>query len=93
MSITRINECQAAEGKAEELFEFLNSLVPYISSSEGCLGCEVLRNSESQGSFVVIEKWASIECHKKSIDNFPREEMQAAMSLFGAPPKGAYYHA
>lgn len=47
MGITRINEFQAAEGKAEELFTFLKSLIPYISSSEGCKSCEVLR---SQGN-------------------------------------------
>ncbi len=33
MGITHISEFQAAEGKAEELFDFLKSLVPYISSS------------------------------------------------------------
>ena len=93
MSIVRINEFQAAEGKAEELFNFLNSLIPYILSSEGCTSCEVLRSSENQGNFVVIEQWASVASHKKSVENFPKEEMQAAMSLFGTPPKGGYYHA
>jgi quinol monooxygenase YgiN len=92
MSITRINEFQAAEGKTEELFDFLQSIVPYISSSEGCISCEVLRNSTQPKSFLVIEKWTSIESHKTSIENFPKEEMQAAMQLFGAPPKGDYYY-
>jgi len=31
MSITRINEFQAAEGKAEELFGFLKSLLPCLT--------------------------------------------------------------
>ena len=93
MSITRINEFQAAEGKAEDLFEFLKSLLPYISSSKGCESCEVLRSKDAQDSFVVIEKWDSIESHEKSIESFPKEEMQAAMTLFGAPPKGSYYYA
>lgn len=93
MSIIRINEFQAADGKADELFTFLKSLVPYISSSEGCASCEVLRGQEATDSFVVIEKWESIDAHKLSIDNFPKEEMQAAMPLFGAPPKGGFYHA
>ncbi len=87
MSITRINEFQAAEGKAEELFGFLKSLIPHISSSEGCKSCEVLRNKDSQESFVVIEKWDSIESHQKSIKSYPKEKMQAAMNLFGAPQK------
>jgi len=93
MNVTRINEFQAAEGKAEELFEFLKSLLPYITSSEGCESCEVLRNKDAQESFVVIEKWNSVESHQKSIESFPKEDMQAAMSLFGAPPKGGYYYA
>lgn len=92
MTITRINEFQAAESKAEELFEFLKSLIPYILSSTGCLSCEVLRNDENRNSFIVIERWDSVEAHQKSIENFPKAEMQAAMPLFGAPPKGAYYH-
>lgn len=91
MSITRINEFQAAEGNADELFEFLKSLIPFIVGSEGCLACEVLRNSNCQDQFVMIEKWKSIDFHKQSIENFPQEDMQAAMNLFGSPPKGEYY--
>ncbi len=56
MNITRINEFQASDGTAEELCEFLNSLVPYIVASEGCLACEVLQSNNSQDKFVVIEK-------------------------------------
>ena len=91
MSITRINEFQAAEGKADELFVFLKSLIPFISSSTGCLACEVLRCEDDRNQFVVIEKWDSKEAHAKSIENFPKKDMQAAMTLFRAPPKGRYY--
>lgn len=93
MSITRINEFEATENKADELYEFLKSLLPYILSSEGCISCEVLRNNEKQSNFVVIEKWESIDSHKKSIEKFPKDEMQAAMNLFGTPPEGRYFHA
>ena len=92
MSITRINEFQASTGKAEELFDFLKSLIPYISSSAGCQSCEVLRDQNNADHFVVLEKWDSIDSHLSSIDKFPKEDMQAAMFLFSTPPKGAYYH-
>ncbi len=92
MNITRINEFQSAEGKEDELFDFLKSLVPYITSSDGCLMCEVLKNDEFPNKFIVIEKWDSKESHKKSIELFPKEQMQDAMSLFGDTPKGGYYH-
>jgi quinol monooxygenase YgiN len=91
MGIVRINKFVSAVDKSDELFEFLKSLIPYISKSEGCLSCEVLKDIENEMSFIVIEKWLSKEHHLQSIANFPKEEMQAAMSLFGAPPKGAYY--
>jgi hypothetical protein len=41
----------------------------------------------------VIEKWADIDSHKKSLALFPKETMQSAMALFGGPPKGEYYSA
>ncbi|WDE02497.1 putative quinol monooxygenase [Thalassomonas actiniarum] len=91
MSITRINEFLAAEGKAEELFTFLKSLMSYISSSDGCQSCEVLQNKDNENIFVVIEKWDSENSHKQSIENYPKEKMAAAMSIIGAPPKGSFY--
>ncbi|WDE06745.1 antibiotic biosynthesis monooxygenase [Thalassomonas viridans] len=93
MSITRINEFQAAEGKAEELFTFLKSLMSYISSSDGCQSCEVLQSKDNDHMFVVIEKWDNESSHQQSIENYPKEEMAAVMPLFGAPPKGSFYHA
>ena len=33
-------EFQAAENNVEELYEFLKSLIPSISSSESCLSCD-----------------------------------------------------
>jgi heme oxygenase (mycobilin-producing) len=91
MSLTRINEFHAAPGKAEELFRFLQSLIPFISASVGCNGCEVLRNCDQLDAFVVIERWDSKAAHQASLANFPKEDMQTAMPLFGAPPKGHYF--
>lgn len=92
MQVTRINEFQAADGKAEELWAFLQSLIPYISASPGCISCEALRNEEDPQLFVVLEKWASAAQHRASIAAYPKEKMLAVMPLFGAAPKGAYYH-
>lgn len=91
MGITRINEFHAASGKESQLYGFLKSIVPYITSCDGCISCEVLKNADQADAFVVIEKWISIEAHQKSLAGFPKEEMQSAMVLFGAPPKGSYY--
>ncbi|NVK39112.1 MAG: antibiotic biosynthesis monooxygenase [Gammaproteobacteria bacterium] len=92
MTVTRINEFEAAAGKAEELFQFLMTLKDYIAASKGCELCEVLRKNDNDAVFVVIEKWDSKESHKQSIEAYPQEKMAEAMPLFGLPPKGAYYH-
>lgn len=92
MAIFRLNEFTSAEGQSNALHLFLTSLIPYISSSEGCISCEVLTQQDDASSFVVIEKWESIECHVKSIAEFPKEKMLAAMPLFGAQPVGRYFN-
>jgi len=91
MSITRINHFTAAQGKEQELLTFLQSLVPYISGSSGCMMCEVLCQHDNNEKFVVIEKWDNVESHQQSLANFPVDEMEAAMALFGQPPSGAAY--
>jgi quinol monooxygenase YgiN len=93
MSITRINKFEAAPNKAEELDGFLKSILPYISSCEGSLSCEILRDVENKNKFAVIEKWENIESHKKSVEAFPQETMMSAMVLFAAMPEGSYYQA
>ena len=91
MNTTRINEFQAAENRGEDLYKFLKSLVPYISSSNGCISCELLRNSDTPGHYVIIEKWDSVQDHKNSVETYPKEEMQKAMTLVANPPRGGYF--
>ncbi|CAM3452118.1 putative quinol monooxygenase [Shewanella violacea] len=89
--IVRIGEFQAAEGKSEDLYDFLQSLSSYITQSKGCISYDVFRKYDSPESFAVIERWLSVEAHKASVDNFPKDQMKAAMPLFGRAPKGSYY--
>ena len=90
MTVSRINEFEAAPEREEDLSAFLQQLLHFIRSSEGCEGAELLVESGERGKFVVIERWASKENHAASISAYPREQMQAAMSLIGAPPKGRF---
>lgn len=91
MTVTRINQFKAAPQQEDALYDFLHSLIPYITASEGNQGCEVLRHHEAKDSFVVVEKWDSVDAHQASIKGFPEDKMMAAMPLFGAPPQGDYY--
>ncbi|MBW8185037.1 putative quinol monooxygenase [Shewanella nanhaiensis] len=89
--IVRVGEFQAAPGQAEALYQFLLSLAPYIQGSKGCLSYQVLRKEGEVNEFAVIERWDSVESHQRSVKGFPPEQMQTAMPLFGAAPKGTYY--
>ncbi|QDF73748.1 MULTISPECIES: putative quinol monooxygenase [Shewanella] len=89
--IVRIGEFQAATGQADELKAFLLSLSDYICASPGCLSYEVLCPLDEVGRFVVVERWASAEQHRASVQAYPSDKMQEAMVLFAAPPSGSYY--
>ncbi|SEL48661.1 Antibiotic biosynthesis monooxygenase [Colwellia chukchiensis] len=91
MNIVRVNEFVAAAGKSAELFRFLQSLVPYISAAKGCISCELLKHHQHGDQFMIIERWDCIESHQLALTNYPQDDMQAAMSLFGSPPKGNYF--
>ena len=91
MSITRINEFQAREGRGDNLRNLIRSFVPMIESSDGCLSCQLLQSREDPSRVVVIEVWDSIEAHQASMKNIPPEALQEAMQLLAGPPKGAYY--
>jgi quinol monooxygenase YgiN len=90
MTVSRINEFEAAPKREEELSAFLQQLLHFIRSSEGCEGAELLVECGERGRFVVIERWASKGDHAVSLSAYPKEEMQAAMPLLGAPPRGRF---
>jgi quinol monooxygenase YgiN len=91
MAITRVNHFTANPDSIEELKAFLKSLIPYISNSQGCLSCRVIQRSDEASEFIVLEEWESTEAHQNSVANFPKEDMQAAISLLAGPPNGHYY--
>lgn len=93
MTVVRVNEFTAAAGKAQQLAEFLQGLVPYISGAKGCQSCELLIDPSRAEHFLIIESWDCVESHQLAITNYPQEDMQAAMPLFAEPPKGNYYQA
>jgi quinol monooxygenase YgiN len=91
VSIIRVNEFTTTAKKSAELYNFLQALVPYITAAKGCLSCELLKHHEYGKQFMMIERWDCIESHQLDITNYPQEDMQAVMRLFGVAPKGNYY--
>ena len=91
MSVIRLGEMQAAQGKADELGDFLRSIVPIITGSEGCVSCQLLLNQDDPTKFVMMEVWESTEFHRALAKNIPAEKLVAIRPLLGAAPSGSYY--
>jgi len=68
MSIARIGECRAKEGQAEEVAEFIQSvIVPGVLSSTGCQSCEAWQSDDEPTRFTIIEIWDSVEAHQNAV--------------------------
>lgn len=91
MSISRIGEIQAQEGLAEELREFLISIMPGIKSSEGCESVQLYRNADDPSKFLMIEIWDRVESHQASVRNIPSEKLDEIKPLLAGSPRGSYY--
>ncbi len=91
MAITRINNFEAKVGAEQKLYEFLQSVISVIKNCSGCIGCQLLRNTENPASLVIIEQWESIESHQNAASAIPPEKLKEAYELFATPPSGRYY--
>ena len=92
MSISRIGEVQAKEGLANELREFLTSIMPGIQSSEGCESVQLYQSQDEPSKFMMIEVWDSIESHQASVKNIPPEKLGEIRPLLATSPRGSYFN-
>ena len=91
MTITRINHFSAKPGSGNELYDLINSFLPYIRESDGCIDAQNLRGVDDTDQIVVIEVWRNQEAHRASAANVPDGTFPKAMALMSGPPTGAYY--
>lgn len=91
MSVSRIGEFKASEGKTDELRDFMPSVIPIILSSEGCESCQLFQNQEDPSKFLMIETWDSIESHQASVKNIPPDMLSEIRPLLASSPSGGYF--
>ena len=91
MSVTRINDFRAKEGKTDALRALLRQAIPTIASSRGCLSCKLLQSQDNLAKFVVLEVWDSIESHKAAVKGIPPEMFMTVMELLDGRPSGEYF--
>jgi len=91
LSIARINEFRAREGRSTALLDLIRSFLPLIIASEGCLSCQLLLSEKDPQRIVVVELWESVESHKASLKKIPQGAMIQALMLIEGPPTGEYF--
>jgi len=92
MSVTRINDFRAKEGKVDELRGFLEKVIPSIASSPGCLSCKLLQSRDDPARFVILEVWGSIESHKAALKDIPPDAFATVMDRLDGRPSGEYFN-
>ena len=91
MSIYRVGETQAKEGMADQLRDFLVSIIPGIQSSEGCEEVHLYQSEADPSKFLMIEQWDHVESHQASVRNIPAEKLGEIRPLLANSPSGSYF--
>jgi heme-degrading monooxygenase HmoA len=77
-----ITEQAILEVKPEQHAAFeaaLQKAVPFISASDGFLGIEVLPCIETQGRYLLLVKWESVEAHEQGFRGSDRYQQWKAL--------------
>ncbi|THD78547.1 MAG: antibiotic biosynthesis monooxygenase [Phenylobacterium sp.] len=89
MGIARQYVLKAAPGRGDELATALRALADRVRAVPGCEGVEILGDLADEHRFVLLERWASMEAHKRSADLLPKDSFAEVMSILGAKPEAA----
>ena len=90
MSVARQYILVAAEGEAKALEGALTNLAQTVSGLSGCQGVEILRDLGHPKRFVFIEKWATVEAHKRAGGSLPRDVLEPVMAALADKPAATY---
>jgi quinol monooxygenase YgiN len=91
MTIARINEFEAREGKAADLRDLLTGVARDLRSAPGCRSCQLLQDTHYAGKFIVYELWDDEASHRAATHTVPARTMNRAMALLAGPTRSCYY--
>lgn len=91
MTITRVNEFEAREGCSDELRQYLETILPEIEGSEGCLYAHLLQGHDNPQRFLIIETWESIPAHQLAIQDIDKHEFVRTLQRLAHPPQAEYF--
>jgi quinol monooxygenase YgiN len=90
MTIARVYQMIAADGKDQALLDALIALERVVRPLDGCLGVELLRDSKESNKYLFVEKWRTVEAHKAAGASLPRASFGPIMEALARPPESSY---
>lgn len=91
MSVFRINQYQALEGKAEALEQVLRAMQELLRSAKGCRSYRISQDIGDPSLFSIFEEWDSLNEHMEASRLVSAELIEAAVPLLRGRPEGRYF--
>lgn len=91
MSVIRIDEFRAAEGRHDELRRALADILTFVSGTDGCESVQIFQSESEPERIVVVERWREHEAHQKAMSSIRPAALHRVMSFLSEMPGGAYY--
>jgi len=91
MSIARVNQFRSKEGRADDLWLLLQSVVALIKAAPGCEMVRLLQQEEDPTRLAIVEVWASKEAHAAAAAKVPRDLVEKATEMLDLRPHGEFY--
>lgn len=91
MSVVRINEFRALDGRRDDLREALSAILPSIREAAGCIACQLLESQDDPQKFVVLEVWTTRQAHTEAALDIPAERLRRTMTLVADVPRGEFF--
>ncbi|MEO8484002.1 MAG: antibiotic biosynthesis monooxygenase family protein [Acidobacteriota bacterium] len=91
MSVVRLNEFRALDGRREELRGALSAILPSIRDAAGCVACQLLESQDDPQKFVILEVWTTRSAHTDAAREIPADKLRRTMTLVSAVPSGEYF--
>jgi len=90
MTIARHYILLATQGRDDALSEALADLGGKVRRLKGCEGVELMRDIDTPGRFVFIERWASVKAHRAGGRVLGKEAFAPVSACLIGPPEGCY---
>lgn len=91
MSVARVNEFRAKDGRAEELWQLLQSVVALIKASPGCEMVRLFQQEKDPARLAIVEIWADKDAHEAAAATVPRDLVEKATDMLEFRPHGEFY--